>query len=67
MTKKVAKRVLPLRAVKKKTPKKPLAAAKKTPKKAPRAKAAKPKIKPKTAELDLSVFPPESLVESRLG
>jgi hypothetical protein len=67
MAKKVAKRALPFRAIKKKTPKKAKAVAKRTPKKAAKAQAGKPKIKPKTAELDLNAFPPESLVESTLG
>jgi hypothetical protein len=67
LARKVAKRVRPLRAVTTKAPKKAKAVAKRTPKKAAKAQAAKPKIKPKTAELDLSAFPPESLVESTLS
>jgi hypothetical protein len=67
MARKVAKRVLPFRAIKKKTSKTAKAIAKRTQKKAAKAQPAEPKIKPKTADLDLSTFPPESLVESTLG
>jgi hypothetical protein len=66
MARKVAKRVLPLRAVTKKPRKKARAVPDRTPKKTARAKI-KPKTKPKAAALDLTAFPPESLVESTLG
>ena len=67
MARRAANRVLPLRARTKKTAKKAKPVRKRMPKKATKAKAAKPKIKPKTAELDLSAFPPESVVENTLG
>jgi hypothetical protein len=67
MARKAARGVLPRQAVRKKTAKKVRAVAKKTPKKTAKAKASKPKRKPTTAALDLTAFPPESLVETTLG
>lgn len=77
MAKKVAKRLAPRKVVSKKGAKKAKAAAKKLPRKlaktkVARAKAAAPsvvksKAKPGSAALDLSAFPPESLVETTVG
>jgi hypothetical protein len=72
MARKAAQRARPVRAVTKKAS--TAKAAKKAPAKKswakavkPKAKAKKPEAKPKKPAVDLSAFPPESLVERTLG
>ena len=64
MARKIAHRIR--QAVTKKASKKPQTGAT-TLKKASKTRTTRPKTKPRIAELDLSAFPPESLVERRLG
>src|SRR5215471_446134 len=67
MARKAAQRVLPPRPQTKTAAKSAKSVTTKQLKKTTKTKAAKPKTKPKAAELNLSDFPPESLVESTLG